>query len=423
MTRIHSVAGLRRGGGLVRRAAVPRAAPHDLRLRPGRRRRASRRPARRARPPRRAVPRRAVGVRRAARSRRCASRSRTAAWRSCAASARAIFPTRFLLVAATNPCPCGHAAVAALPLQRRPTSRATRRRLSGPLLDRIDLLVARRAARPPSASRRSRPRPRQTERARVLAARERQVERLDGDGRDVQRPHGRARCCAAHVSVRRGARAPARRRLRPRRAQRPRPRPRAARGADDRRPRRPATTSRREHLRRGARLSPRRDAGASGWRRERRRDACDACLRADVAHRAAGRLDRDRPPSEARGCARCSRSRRASSSPASAGARAASIADGVRAPATSMPLRAAVERSGLQALCRHDAGLPGAPARPRRRARRPASSPAASRGSRRCRRRPRARPARGRDRRDAARLGRRRWRSPARSDAGWRPRA
>jgi magnesium chelatase family protein len=52
----------------------------------------------------------------------------------------AIFPTRFMLVAATNPCPCGYAG------QRR--CRCTegdlakhRRRLSGPLLDRIDVLL------------------------------------------------------------------------------------------------------------------------------------------------------------------------------------------------------------------------------------------------------------------------------------------
>ena len=52
----------------------------------------------------------------------------------------AIFPTRFMLVAATNPCPCGYAG------QRR--CRCTdgdlskhRRRLSGPLLDRLDLLL------------------------------------------------------------------------------------------------------------------------------------------------------------------------------------------------------------------------------------------------------------------------------------------
>jgi magnesium chelatase family protein len=53
----------------------------------------------------------------------------------------AVYPARFMLVAATNPCPCGFAGV----LERCRCSDADlarhRRRLSGPLLDRIDLLV------------------------------------------------------------------------------------------------------------------------------------------------------------------------------------------------------------------------------------------------------------------------------------------
>lgn len=57
------------------------------------------------------------------------------------ARAAATFPARFLLVAATNPCPCGQEAG---PLSCR-CSAATRlrylRRLSGPLLDRFDLRV------------------------------------------------------------------------------------------------------------------------------------------------------------------------------------------------------------------------------------------------------------------------------------------
>jgi magnesium chelatase family protein len=92
----------------------------------------------------------------------------------------AIFPTRFMLVAATNPCPCGHA-----PSRRCRCTEADfarhRRRLSGPLLDRIDLLVpiqrpsAEELARSPiSASR--------IERERVLTARERQDRRLAGTG-------------------------------------------------------------------------------------------------------------------------------------------------------------------------------------------------------------------------------------------------
>ena len=167
VTRIHSVAGLppRRRAG--RRAAVPRAASHDLR-RPGLVGGGARARAGRGepRPPRRAVPRRAVRVPApGARGAAPAARGRPRR-RSCAASARAIFPTRFMLVAATNPCPCGYAPSPALSLHARPTSPATRRRLSGPLLDRIDLLVhvqrpdaerlaraaARRSARPSASA-------------------------------------------------------------------------------------------------------------------------------------------------------------------------------------------------------------------------------------------------------------------------------
>jgi len=52
-----------------------------------------------------------------------------------------IYPARFMLLAATNPCPCGYAGVG----ERCQCSEAElarhRRRLSGPLLDRIDLLA------------------------------------------------------------------------------------------------------------------------------------------------------------------------------------------------------------------------------------------------------------------------------------------
>lgn len=58
------------------------------------------------------------------------------------AARRADFPARFQLVAAMNPCPCGHLG------QRQPACRCTpeqvaryQGRLSGPLLDRIDLHV------------------------------------------------------------------------------------------------------------------------------------------------------------------------------------------------------------------------------------------------------------------------------------------
>lgn len=52
------------------------------------------------------------------------------------------FPSRFHLVAATNPCPCGYAGDRRKPCQCRPGEVARyRQRVSGPLLDRIDLVV------------------------------------------------------------------------------------------------------------------------------------------------------------------------------------------------------------------------------------------------------------------------------------------
>jgi magnesium chelatase family protein len=52
-----------------------------------------------------------------------------------------VFPTRFMLVAATNPCPCGYAGVGDRCRCGEADLRRHARRLSGPLLDRMDLLV------------------------------------------------------------------------------------------------------------------------------------------------------------------------------------------------------------------------------------------------------------------------------------------
>src|SRR5215218_1345170 len=92
----------------------------------------------------------------------------------------AIFPTRFMLVAATNPCPCGHAPARRCRCTESELARHVRR-LSGPLLDRIDLVVhvqrpaAEHLTDVPTASS-------EIERTRVIAARERQGERLRGTG-------------------------------------------------------------------------------------------------------------------------------------------------------------------------------------------------------------------------------------------------
>jgi magnesium chelatase family protein len=88
-----------------------------------------------------------------------------------------LFPTRFMLVAATNPCPCGFAGVGERCGCGEADLRRHRRRLSGPLLDRMDLLVS--VQRP--AEQQLRAGPSTTSalvRQRVAEARERQRVRL-----------------------------------------------------------------------------------------------------------------------------------------------------------------------------------------------------------------------------------------------------
>lgn len=54
----------------------------------------------------------------------------------------ATYPARFQLIAAMNPCPCGHLGNAAMSCSRAPRcAEAYQNKISGPLLDRIDLHV------------------------------------------------------------------------------------------------------------------------------------------------------------------------------------------------------------------------------------------------------------------------------------------
>jgi magnesium chelatase family protein len=105
------------------------------------------------------------------------------------------FPTRFMLVAATNPCPCGFAGQGDRCRCGEAELRRYRRKLSGPLLDRMDLLVN--VGRPREQELRSPPAT-DSASARMLVAeaRERQRRRLrdtaarcngEMDGRDVAR--------------------------------------------------------------------------------------------------------------------------------------------------------------------------------------------------------------------------------------------
>jgi magnesium chelatase family protein len=92
-----------------------------------------------------------------------------------------VFPTRFMLVAATNPCPCGFAGAGEECRCGEPDLRRHRRRLSGPLLDRMDMLIN--VERPREADLRAPPQTTSARtRERVAAARERQRFRLRGSG-------------------------------------------------------------------------------------------------------------------------------------------------------------------------------------------------------------------------------------------------
>jgi magnesium chelatase family protein len=88
------------------------------------------------------------------------------------------YPSRFTLVAATNPCPCGWAGDTVRSCRCAPSAIDTyRRRLSGPLLDRIDLQVGVRRVRLEALSAEPSGERSETVRERVIAGRRRQLER------------------------------------------------------------------------------------------------------------------------------------------------------------------------------------------------------------------------------------------------------
>jgi magnesium chelatase family protein len=105
------------------------------------------------------------------------------------AARTAIFPARFMLIGAMNPCPCGYLddGVRTCRCSPQQVSRYASR-LSGPLRDRLDLTV-RVASVPPRDLQEAEPgEPSAAIRERVTAARERQLAR---DGRLNARLHGR----------------------------------------------------------------------------------------------------------------------------------------------------------------------------------------------------------------------------------------
>ena len=110
----------------------------------------------------------------------------------------ATYPARFQLIAAMNPCPCGHLGNAALSCSRAPRcAEAYQNKISGPLLDRIDLHVDVDAVNPWDMNKND-DAPVETSaqiRVRVVAARNRQIARqgmpnarLDGAALDAAAP-------------------------------------------------------------------------------------------------------------------------------------------------------------------------------------------------------------------------------------------
>ncbi len=99
------------------------------------------------------------------------------------ASGTVDFPCAFMLVAAMNPCPCGYLGDPRHRCKCRPAEvQRYRHRISGPLLDRFDLLIEVPPVNPASLLSKPDGESSATIRARVVAARERQRRRYEGTG-------------------------------------------------------------------------------------------------------------------------------------------------------------------------------------------------------------------------------------------------
>ena len=158
------------------------------------------------------------------------------------ANHRVTYPARFMLVAAMNPCRCGHAYEPGYSCKRGRIDRCTadyQMRISGPLMDRIDLRIEVPAVTaadlilpPPARARRKSPPaspPPATSSSRVM--------RMPACRMSAPMPKRRPRCWRPSRSRTRRAKAAARRR-RDHAADRARLSPRAARRPHARRPRR-----------------------------------------------------------------------------------------------------------------------------------------------------------------------------------------
>ncbi|MDX7950136.1 YifB family Mg chelatase-like AAA ATPase [Lichenihabitans sp. Uapishka_5] len=120
------------------------------------------------------------------------------------ANARVTYPARFQLVAAMNPCRCGYAQQPDQTCRRQPPERCMAQylsRLSGPLLDRIDLQID---VPPVSAADLILPPPTEGSaeaRARVAAARQRQSERYLAAGLPPATTNASAPATAVEAAV------------------------------------------------------------------------------------------------------------------------------------------------------------------------------------------------------------------------------
>src|SRR6185369_10960130 len=98
------------------------------------------------------------------------------------AARTAVFPARFMLVGAMNPCPCGYLGDAVRECRCTPQAVGRyREKLSGPLRDRLDMSVEVPALPPDALTAEATGEPSATVRARVIAARDIQQARFDGD--------------------------------------------------------------------------------------------------------------------------------------------------------------------------------------------------------------------------------------------------
>jgi magnesium chelatase family protein len=123
----------------------------------------------------------------------------------------AVYPARFALIAATNPCPCGYLGDGDNCKCGEADIARHRRRLSGPLLDRIDLIAhlqrptMRRSTRVGGHGQADAPVLSSAEaRERVVGARERQISRLREEGVSAN-AHMDAPMLRRHVALSEGA--------------------------------------------------------------------------------------------------------------------------------------------------------------------------------------------------------------------------